>query len=400
MNFILGILLVYFLASTIYVLTLSVAGYLKKRTVLPLANSYKKIVILIPAYKEDAVIVSSVRSLLQLKYPINHFEIVVIADSLQHSTMTALASLPVRIVEVAFEKSTKAKALNKAMGELEEEYDIVLISDADNILSPTFLSKINDAFHAGHRVVQGMRVAKNINTPYAILDAYSEVVNNHLFRKGANALNISSALIGSGMAFYYQDLKDIMLKIDAIGGFDKMLQLELVADGHYIFYHDDAIVYDEKVDSPSAIKNQRKRWNASQYKYLRKYFLKGLSMLMKGNVSYFNLSILGSIFLSRIINLGMIFMLAFLITIFSLQAGIFIIVWWCLFCMYALALILPLSSMPFKVNLIKASLHLPHVFLLMIRSIFSLRGADKKFIHTSHTVTEFPNSIHANQKNE
>src|SRR5690606_12565341 len=96
-------------------------------------GAHRKTVILIPAYKEDTVIVSSVKALLQVNYPKDFFDIVVIADSLQPATLIELDALPIKTVEVAFEKSTKAKALNQAMAVLKDEYEIAVISDADNI---------------------------------------------------------------------------------------------------------------------------------------------------------------------------------------------------------------------------------------------------------------------------
>jgi len=390
----------YFALSTLYTLVLSIAGFFSKRKRLSRDITFKKVAIFVPAYKEDAVIISSVQSLLTLKYPKNKFDIIVIADSLQQPTMNKLASLPVTTIEVKFDKSTKAKALNYALNSLTEIYEIAVVSDADNVFDPYFLNHINDAFYDGYKVVQGMRVAKNLDTPYAILDGYSEVVNNHLFRKGANTLGISSALIGSGMAFNYKDFKLTMSEIEAVGGFDKVLQLKLVEQGNYIYYHDQAIVYDEKVSTPEAIKSQRKRWNFSQYKFLKFFFWKGIQMLLRGNFSYFNLSVLGSIFLSRVLNLGVIICISVCITAFSLSSTLLTYGWWALSFLYLLALLLPVKSMPFRVNLFKASLHLPHVFLLIVKSILRMKGADKKFIHTSHTVTDYSPSIHTNQHNE
>jgi hypothetical protein len=49
--------------------------------------------------------------------------------------------------------------------------------------------------------VQGHRTAKNTNNSWAILDAISEEINNNIFRKGHRVLGLSSAIIGSGMAF-------------------------------------------------------------------------------------------------------------------------------------------------------------------------------------------------------
>ena len=92
------------------------------------------------------------------------------------------------------------------------------------------------------------------------MDGCSEAINNHIFRKGANALGFSSAVIGSGMAFEFSTVKNILSEISAISGFDKPLQLKIVESGNKIKYLEDALIFDEKIDNPNAFKQQRKRW--------------------------------------------------------------------------------------------------------------------------------------------
>jgi cellulose synthase/poly-beta-1,6-N-acetylglucosamine synthase-like glycosyltransferase len=50
--------------------------------------------------------------------------------------------LPIKLIEVSFDKSTKSKALNKAMATLDQD-DIAVVLDADNVMAPDFLAKIN-----------------------------------------------------------------------------------------------------------------------------------------------------------------------------------------------------------------------------------------------------------------
>ena len=65
--------------------------------------------------------------------------------------------------------------------------DIVMILDADNIMAPGCLEKVNAAFHAGYQAIQCHRTAKNKNTSVALLDAMSEEININLFRRGPAA---------------------------------------------------------------------------------------------------------------------------------------------------------------------------------------------------------------------
>lgn len=171
----------------------------------------------------------------------------------------------------------KSRSLNFAFHAVDQNYEIAIIADADNILARNFLTDINSLYNQGYRIIQTQRVAKNLNTPMAVLDGLSEAINNHLFRRGANALGLSSALIGSGMAFPFTLIKEELANIDSAVE-DKALQVALVEKGHKITYQKGTLVFDEKVDSPEAYKNQRRRWIAGQYDTLsREISIKVLS---------------------------------------------------------------------------------------------------------------------------
>jgi len=389
-------LLIYFTLAVAYVVFFSFMGrFFPKKWQFPPADTHHKIAVMVPAYKEDGVIVPVAEKLLAMDYPSDKFDVVVIADSLQPQTLQRLRSLPIKVVEVDFEVSTKAKSLNFAFNQLPSNtYDIAVISDADNIMDARFLQQVNAAFSAGHYAIQGRRVAKNLNTPFASLDALSESINNHIFRKGFNAAGLSSALIGSGMAFHYPLLKDLLAANRAVGGFDKQLQLMLIDRGHSIVYLEDAIVYDEKVAHAQGFQNQRRRWLSSQYVFLKRYFIKGMKALFTGNISYFNLSILASAFLSRVLTLTCLGVLA-LASVALMWVGVPTAAgyWWALLLAYGTALLLGIHPKLFQKKVLLSVLQLPQAIWLMVLAMLKLKGADKKFIHTAHSVAEVDNSV-------
>ena len=275
-NIIQWILIIYSTSVVLFLLGYAILGkipYHPKHS----TKKYKhKIALFIPGYKEDEVIVSVAQKALQLDYPKDKYDVIVIADSFKPDTIAALKSLPIKVIEVSFEKSTKARALNKAMSQLSSEYEIALILDADNVLKKDFLNKINDSFNAGYQVVQGHRTAKNLNTPVAVLDAASEEINNTIYSLGHRVIGLSSRLVGSGMAFNYPLFKNTMATIDAIGGFDKELELKLLKKKIKIEYRHDAICYDEKVHQSDSFAKQRMRWLSAQYYYFKHYFFDAL----------------------------------------------------------------------------------------------------------------------------
>lgn len=388
------IILIYFGCSVAYLLILTLAGRSRYRNPWTLGSSqpgfYRRIAIVVPAYKEDGIIVSTAQNLLDQDYPAICFDVHVMADTLKPETVLHLRNLPLTVWEVAFKQSTKTRSLNAFFARNKQPYDIVLVCDADNMVDSDFLQKINRAFDMGARAVQGRRVAKNLDSAYAFLDACSEAINNHIFRKGTTALGLSSAVIGSGMAFEYNMLRDILTSIDAVGGFDKPLQLKVVSKGVKIRYLEDALVYDEKIESGEAFGNQRRRWISSQWVYLRKYFFKGCGYLFRGNLSYFNLAVLNNIVLPRALLLGALPLVA---------AGAFFVdprfgfaglgIW----ATYLVTLALALPGAYYGRDLFRALVRLPGAIGRMALNLLSLRTANKTFIHTLHTRTSITNNI-------
>lgn len=378
--------------SVAYLFILSVWGrfFYRKRFSGTRPDPQTRIAVLVPAYKEDGIILSTAASLLRLDYPAHLYDIYFIADSFQAATLAELRILPVNVFEVFFEKSTKTKSLNEAFARIEKPYDLALICDADNILARDFLKRLDYAFTAGAKAVQGKRVAKNLDTSFAILDACSEAINNNIFRKGTNAIGLSSAVIGSGMAFEYDRIRKVMSEIHAVGGFDKIMQLRVVEQGITIQYLDDALVFDEKVDSSSAFQQQRKRWVSSQFIYLKQFFRPAMRQLFKGNLSYVNLAIANNLVLPR----------AFLLIVLPLLtiAGYFVGHPWAIGSMwvlivYLLSLLIALPAILVNRDLLVAVLRLPKAIVMMVLALFQIKKANKTFIHTVHTKTEVSNTL-------
>ncbi len=355
------------------------------------AKPVHRIAVLVPAYREDGIIRSTAENLLRLDYPRELYEIFILADSFQPETIASLRQLPIQVLEVAFDKSTKTRALNEGFRRIEGHYDVALICDADNMLARDFLLRIDDAFSKGGRAVQGRRVAKNLDTSFAILDACSEAINNNIFRKGANALGLSSAVIGSGMAFEYERLRQILSTIDAVGGFDKPLQLKIVAGGNRIHYLEHALIFDEKVDSAQAFENQRKRWVSSQFTYLKRYFVPAFKQLFKGNVSYFNLAVGNNLVLPRAF---LLLIMPLLVVATWLLAAKWALPFAALWVIYLLSLAIALPAQLVNRDFLAAVARLPRAIMGMVLALFHMKKAKQTFIHTVHTKTEVSNPLY------
>lgn len=390
-----GILYLYFALATLYIFIYGISGLFYHQKHAKFISKKRKFAVLIPGYKEDKVIIHVAEEAVKQDYPKDKYEVIVIADSFKKSTLKALRKLPITVIEVVFEVSKKSKALNKCMEFIGDDYDIAFILDADNVMKPDVLEKINEAFDRGFVAVQGHRTAKNLNNSVAILDAMSEEINNHIFRKGHRVLGLSSALIGSGMGIDYHLFKSTMATVDSVGE-DKEVELKIIKNGIKIEYVNDAIIFDEKTSKSDVFVNQRRRWIAAQLSYFKEYFFDGLKQLIfKGNIDFFD-KVLQMVQPPRILLEGILL----IITVILWLSYIFVPVlannlfflnyqyWLFLFIVTSFTLIISIPRKFYNKDTFKALLFVPVGFILMILSLLKIKGADKKFIHTTHSHTD------------
>lgn len=380
----LAILYTYITLNVGYILFFSlIAAFSRKQK--PSANTHKnRFILLFPTYKGDKVILNSVRESWKQNYPGEFYDIFVIADHLQQETVAALRQNGAQVLEVNFENSTKSKSLNAALAVIDDDkYDYAIIMDIDNIMHEEFLTLLNNSLAHNPLVVQAHRVAQNMDTDFAVLDALSEEINNSIFRKAHVQIGLSCALIGSGIAIRYTEFKVLMAEIQAVGGFDKEMEVRLLRASHSIEYLENALVYDEKVQEAGIFENQRKRWLSAQFHYLGLYFFDSVKQLfLKGNVDYFN-KVLQFMLLPRVMLLGitLILGLAALILPDILPYGR-IGVLLPFLVLFSLYLATP-AYLRNKRSII-ALRRIPLTMLLLFRTLLRLKGANKKFIHTPH----------------
>lgn len=381
------IILTYLAWGVSYQLFYALMGWGWQAPQWPTADDQRKMLVLIPAYREDTVIINTAKVAVQQNYPKDKVEVIVIADTLKKETIATLRQIPVRVEEVQFDKSTKSKSLNVCLSHLEDaDYDVTVLLDGDNLMEPDFLQRVNAAFATGVRVFQGRRAAKNNDTTMAVLDGLSEDINNHILCAGHARLGLSARLAGSGMAFDYELFRQTMKEVDAIGGFDKELELRLTREGERVYYDPKAIVLDEKVRKGDHFARQRSRWIAAQFHYAAQFFPAALiGLLSCGNFDHFNKAS-QMLLPPRLLTPGILA----LGTAFWCLLG-----WWGLATAWFIVLALNLSTfliaMPsyaWKSPYRDALLRVPLAFWHALRSLLGLRKANKQFIHTPHGEAE------------
>lgn len=371
----------------LYLFLFAFGSMLRSEEAYPPARRAWRFVTLIPAYKADAVILRTAETALAQEYPAEHHRVVVIADRMRPATLDALRLLPLTLFEVEFENSSKAKALQYAVDRLgADSAEAVAILDADNLVPPDFIARMNEAMDAGVQAVQAHRTAKNRDTTTAVLDAASEEINNSIFRRGHVALGFSSALIGSGMAFRYDWFRENIARCTTSGE-DKELEALLLRQGIYIDYLPDVRVLDEKVQAEGAYYNQRRRWIAAQFFALGMAVRQLPGALFSGNWDYCD-KLVQWCLPPRMLLLGLVPLWTVAMTAIH---PLWSVKWWvaCLLLGFAMAMALPDEQTDDK--LLRALRRIPALMLLTVRNLFRLGGTRDRFIHTEHTgATEAP----------
>ncbi|MDR3714964.1 MAG: glycosyltransferase family 2 protein [Puia sp.] len=378
---------IYLFFSVGYLLVAALAGRWRKKTSYGSHPEKKKMLVLIPSYREDHIILDTASRAIRQNYPASRFDVFVIADKLQASTIEKLREIPVGVVEVQFETSMKSRSVNAALNQLSGKgYDIVMILDADNIMESNTLEKVNAAFQKGFQAVQCHRTAKNKNNAVAVLDAISEEINNNLFRSGQRALGFSAALIGSGMAFEFEKIRSIF-NLDHIlnnPGEDREIDLQLMKDGIVVEYIEDAWVYDEKVSSSEVFQKQRTRWLEAQLSHFSRFLDKDIRSA--SGTSSFRNKFFQTLLLPRSLLL-LLFGFLMITVVLTVISGYPLLFpawgWWIgLFGAFLLSLLISVPASFYNADTVKAVVHIPVLVFAMVRAMLKMKANRKEFLHT------------------
>ena len=341
--------------------------------------------VLYPAYHEDRVIRTSVETFLKQDYPHDHYQLVVISDHMTDETNAWLALQPITLLTPQFDKSSKAKALQHAVHELctmNHELTITnyaVILDADNVVAPDFLSRLNAECQKGYQAIQCHRTAKNADNDIAALDGLSEEINNSIFRRGHNRVGLSSALIGSGMCFVYDWFRANVDKLDSAVE-DRELEALLMQQGIYIHYAEDILVMDEKVSNNDNFQRQRLRWMTGQVQALFKMAPYLPKAFATSNINYIDKTLQQAL-IPRSILIVLTIILALIVTI---AKPALCIKWWVLVAALAIALFFAIPPQLRTRALFAKAIVFPGMVLHMVRNFARIERKNTEFLHTEH----------------
>lgn len=241
-------------------------------------NSSTDFACLITAYRRTDIALPLIQSLLKQTH--SNLTVYVVADQCTDTyLLDALITDPrLQLLLPPEPLQSKVKSMQYALQYLTANHTHIVVFDPDNLATPCFLSQLDTYLQRGYRIVQGKRIAKNLDTPYACADALGEVYKNYIERYVPFALGSSASIAGSGMAVETELFSAFLASPpitqrqstgQVIAAEDKMLQNFLVRRREIIAFAHDALLYDEKVQSGEQVTRQRTRWLFAYFENLQ-----------------------------------------------------------------------------------------------------------------------------------
>lgn len=250
-----------------YLFIYALASLRKYKNPYPPAKVQHRFLVLFTVLKNGQEVIESINHFLDTQaYPREKYDIAVAATRLSEEDLAVLLQMPVSIIVPDKEYCTKVYAIQQAMERYApNEYDAVAIFNSDNKIVPNALELFNNAYYSGCDAIQAHRMTENLNTNIAVLNATSEEINNHLFRKAHTILGFSSALIGSGMMIDFRIFHEIAPRLSG-SDLTKSLEMELLKDNIYTEYMEEIVCYCKTTQDTSEYSKERQRWLSTQYK--------------------------------------------------------------------------------------------------------------------------------------
>ena len=269
---------------------------LKKRQPQPSPAAAHRYAVLIAARNEENVIAGLLDSLKAQTYDMSLVTVFVAADNCTDST-AAIARSHGAVVYERFNHLNVGKGyaldflLQHVGADYPEGFDGYFVFDADNLLAPDYIERMNETFSAGNEIVTSYRNSKNfgdnwISAGYALWF----LRESRYLNCARNLLGASGAVGGTGFLFSRRVLEES-------GGWHFFLLTEdiefsvhHITDGEVIAICEDAVLYDEQPTDFRQSCRQRLRWAKGYIQVFQRYGGKLLKGAARGSWSCFDMS--------------------------------------------------------------------------------------------------------------
>lgn len=259
----------------IYLLLLTIAAWLNPDRMLISGtyagahNQLSHFIILVPAHNEELLIGDVIGKLRLQSYPTSNYEIVIIADNCDDKTADISRELGVTtLVRHDSEKKGKGQALNWAIqGPLAtwpNDWDALVIIDADSVMNTDFLWFMNERIHQGYLAMQGYYGVHNPTESWrtSLMDAAFSVI--HFIRPlGRDQFGLPCGLKGNGMCFARKLVQEYGYPATSVVE-DVELALILLRHNIGVKFTPGAQVFGQMAATTGQADSQRKRWEGGE----------------------------------------------------------------------------------------------------------------------------------------
>ena len=235
---------------------------LRRRKRFPRSAPQTRFAVVVAARNEEAVIGNLVCSVLSQEYPEALRDVYVVPNNCTDFTVAAAAAAGAEIIHCLGPVSSKGDALHQAFAQLlPKGYDAFLVFDADNVLAPDYLSRMNDAFASGAQVCKSRTRAQN-PTASGVAGCYGlyNVIFDLIWNRARAACGLSAKLVGTGFGFRREVLEHLGGWNTSTIAEDAEFAAQCAGAGYRVCWVPDALNYDEEPNSFRLSLRQRKRW--------------------------------------------------------------------------------------------------------------------------------------------
>lgn len=282
-NVIIGVVSFAFTVQVIYLLLF----FLPARKIPP-AKKQHYFALLMCAHNEEDIIAVSLRNLKHMHYPKELLRIFVIADNCTDRTAEIARKMGATVIERTEEDPKKRNvgyAFQAVLPQLVADYpeiEAFIRLDADNILHPDYVLRMNDAFDNGAELARGYNHATNLTQNVIAGVSGLWYIRDCRFNcQARSALGIGQMMVGGGMMFSAEIIKEFGWR-EVGTSEDAEFTMNMLLKKRKAVYVKDAIVYE---DQPSTLTDLFKRNCRMGHGLFKLFFTHGIKCFGKFLIS-------------------------------------------------------------------------------------------------------------------
>lgn len=235
---------------------------------------HRRYAILIAARNEEAVLPQLLRSIQMQDYPAHLVTTYVVADNCTDQTaQVAACSGAVVVTRTNTQQVGKGYALQYLLQQIDTAcHDAFLIFDADNLLAPDYIRKLDQAWTDDYDAFCGYRNSKNLATNWVSAGHGLWYLHDsiHLSRS-RHIVGVPCAVTGTGFGF----TRNLLERMNGWHFFTLTEDIEFsvwcATRGIRIGYCHDAVLYDEQPETVRQSFRQRIRWTQGTFQISFRY---------------------------------------------------------------------------------------------------------------------------------